>query len=139
MIQALLAIGSNGLEIIEHWNGVANEGETGTIAVKTDEDIDKCVWRHDGKKYSSEDRRPDGYEVDILKRRVCKLSLDKADKSDHQSDDWRVKITGKRCRNKRQAPELPSVVAGLQASGQQVASLSGVLSNLNPNLVPGVS
>ena len=53
--------------MVRYWNGVASEGETAVIAVKTNGPIEECIWTNGGDDYSSEDRNSRDVEVKICK------------------------------------------------------------------------
>lgn len=110
----------NGFKVEKYWNGVAEEGETGTIAVKSNGPIEECIWTHeDGDEYSSEDsdRRSDVQVVIEEKDTLCKLRIKNIDERDH-GGLWDVLLigqcnketrSGRRRRRKRQVGISPSV------------------------------
>ena len=50
-IQGSILGATNGIEIVRHWNGMANDNAKATMAVKTDERIRTCTWKNGRKEY----------------------------------------------------------------------------------------
>ena len=76
----------------DYWNGACVEGEKCTIAIKANGPIADCTWYGPKGEYSSEDNDK---EVKIEESDyLCKLTIDKSDKNDHDGL-WEVTLYGK--------------------------------------------
>merc|ERR1711976_228029 len=108
------------LEIIKFWNGIAQEGTVGVIAIKANGPIEECVWTHQDNddEYSNKDSSRDVEVILGEEDTLCKLRVKKADIDDHDGL-WDVEISGKcndkgrrgrKRRKKRQVVSFPGSV-----------------------------
>ena len=82
------------MEVTDYWNGACVEGEKCTIAIKVNGPLEECTWYGPDKDYSSEDDDKD-YEVKIEENDLlCRITIEKSDKNDHDGL-WEVEAYGK--------------------------------------------